>query len=594
MKTVSSAGTEVDQPSKMVAVEKAMEMAQRTRDIISKLGGAKQMSQHSKDSSLTDSAVQPSAGFSRPDTWSSETNTIAAKPSADSAAINKIRQNTSLVQYAFNLPIDSERNTFETSVQDRSHEAANYAPTGVTSSAKYEDNTSVYSQQNTWNMAPKVVQEPEKKDNTSGYSQQNAWNMAPKVVQEPEKTDSCDPTIANILKSIGFNFELSNMMQDKAGKESTSTVGQNSTAAASSHTNRVPSFYEERASRYRAEQMRQSETQKPDIEEPSPVDFKLKFKTSDAKADQKSSTLYEDFSDSDDDFTATAKIETSVENKSVPGTVPQNVPNTAAFGNEGVLPQMTASKTADDLDWELSTEVFIRKLQQPRPAQRTVTVVPQSEPPGRSLPVPAMQSKRADGDALENQSDNFKLDKSVVPLEELKTIRKTIIVSESPVKTDPSMSKLDSSNKTVRNSADSSNREKTPKFQQRSEVSSKPIEKAVIDSSQKKLRGSEADDRNRQRRIDALRKELENLKRQQNILMRRRKREKDAHKDPILMENSKLQEEICNQIEKLRAASLQAEDNSRNQASDRVYNAAIIAFHGFMFTAVHLYCCCIC
>jgi len=646
-------GTEADQPSKVVAVEKAMEMAQRTRDIISKLGGFKQMSQqHSEDSSsFADTSAQPSnAGFSYPETWSSETNTVAAKAPADSAAINKIRQNTSLVQYAFNLPVEPDHrtesasslpshdvsfswtgaehkygSTFETPVPDHSHEAGNYAAANVTAGVGYNDNTAVYSQQSARNVAPKVVQEP-----------------APKVAQEPAKTDSCDPTIANILKSIGFNFELSNMMQDKARKESTSSVGQNSSAESSSQANRVPSVYEERASKYRAEQMGQHETYKPPNEEPlqscgavdnsadksslnllqhsyndkpfaedmfkdSPsVDFKLKFKGSDANASKKSSTLYEDFSDSDDDFTAPAQMDADIENKSNVGLMSQHLPNLSAFGSQGIPQQVTTNKTADDLDWELSTEVFIRKLQQPRQEpqpQRTVTVVPKSEPTGRNVALPTMQSERLDGDALEVQGDNFKLAKSVVPLEELKTIRKTIIVSESPVRAESGAGKSDSTSKNVKNSLNSTNREKTPKSQ-RSEGVPKSTDKDFVDSGHKKKRGSDPEEKDtgskalkldakeKQKRIEALQNELENLRRQQNILMRRRKREKDAHKDPFLMENSKLQEEICTQINKLRTASMQAQENSRSQTSDQVYDAVSMTFHDFMVISacLNLYC----
>jgi len=607
---VGPQGIEVDHPSKVVAVEKAMEMAQRTREMISKLGGFKPASQQSESlSSFTGSSVQPSTGFSHSETQSTETNTATAKAAAaaaESSAINKIRQNTSLVKYAFNLPVETEQtnvsgsslpshdvksswtdtermysSTFEMPIPDHSHGTTNYAASNVVTSASYEDDT-------------------------AAYSQQSAWNVAPKVTSEPAKTDSCDPTIANILKSIGFNFELSNMMQDKARKESSS-------AESSSHANRVPSLYEEKANRYRAEQMRQYKQgneeplrshgavdssadkssprtlqhnydDKPFAEDmfkgSSPVDLKLKFKASEANASQKSGTLYEDFSDSDDDFTATTKMDANVENRSKPVPASQSMPSAAGFGNEGMNQPVTTNKTADDLDWELSTEEFIRKLQQPRPPQRTVTVVPKSETTGRTV---ALQGEHADDDMSETQGENFKLAKSFVPLEELKTIRKTIIVSENPVKADSGKGKSDSSSlaKNVKNS--SSNAEKTPR-------SPKSAEKASIDNGRKKRRGSETDEndtpnsgskvrkldtssvgsKERQKRIDALLRELENLKRQQNILMRRKKREKDAHKDPFLMQNNKLQEEICSQIDKLRRASLQAAENSESETSDQV------------------------
>ena len=599
-----------DQPSKVVAVEKAMEMAQRTREIISKLGGLKQVSQQSEGSvPFTDSSLQS-------ETKLSEKNASAATDASESSTLSKIRQNTSLVKYAFNLPVEAEHvnrnessvprpdviyswtdgehkygNAFEAPIPDQSHERTSYAVTRATASGSSEGDIAAYSQENT-------------------------WNVSPKVTQEPAKTESCDPTIANILKSIGFNFEMSSMMQDKARKETSSVSHTESSVQAS----RVPSLYKEKAERYHAEQMRQYSTvPKPDNEESlhlhgtidssankstphtlqhghddkpfaedmfkqSPVDFKLKFKASDSNADKKSGTLYEDFSDSDDDFSVTAKTDASIVNKPATGIAAQSVHSTSAFGHEGMPQQVTANKTADDLDWEFSTEAFIRKLQQPRSQQRTVTVVPKSEPAGRSAAMPAVQ-----GGHVESPNDNVKMTQSFVPLEELKTIKKTIIVSESSAKTESGAGKSESSSSTK--NKDSS--EKT--FKQRNEGSSKYMEKASTDSSHKKNRRSEPDDdddgdddtptnsskvakpdtnsggttsKERQKRIDSLLKELENLKRQQNILMRRKKREKDAHRDPFLMENSKLQEEICNQIDKLRKASQQTVVNSESQVCD--------------------------
>jgi len=622
-------GTEADQPSKMDAVQKAMEMAQRTREIVSKLGGMKQASQHSEgSSSFTDSSLQPSVAFSPPKSQSLEMNAPTTKSAAVTAdsAMKVLRQNTSLIKYAFNLSGETEHmkdsgsslprhdtnsswaddghkygTAFETPVQAQSPETKNYAVTAATADVNYENNT-------------------------TAYSQENAWNVAPAATQEPAKTDSCDPTIANILKSIGFNFDLSNTMQDKARKESESSVSQSNATESSSQANRVAS-YEERASRYRAEQMRQYGIHKPDNREDlhwhdavdssaeksslhmlqksyddkpfaedmirdSSVDLKLKYKASDRNVGQKSDTLYEDFSDSDDDFAATATMNV---NKSNPELSPQSIP----LNKPSVQQQVSANKTADDLDWEQSTEEFIRKLQQPREQQRTVTVVPKSESMGHHLPA---LSERLDSDTPPTQSDNFKLSKSFVPLEELRTIKKTIIVSESPVKSESSAGKSDtlSSGKSAKNSyTTSSGRDKTPKSQQRTDSSLRSAEKANIDSGHKKKRESDIfDDRDdmpttgskvakldtnsptankeKQRKIEALLRELENLKRQQNILMRRKKRDKDPHKDTFLMQNSKLQEEICNQIDKLRKASQQAADSSENQTSDQVYDAVCV------------------
>ena len=55
-----------------------------------------------------------------------------------------------------------------------------------------------------------------------------------------------------------------------------------------------------------------------------------------------------------------------------------------------------------------------------------------------------------------------------------------------------------------------------------------------------------------QQRLNILEQELTSLRKQQNELMRKRRRQKDGHKDPILMQNSILQDEITKQIAKLR------------------------------------------
>ncbi|XP_013406635.1 zinc finger protein 318 isoform X2 [Lingula anatina] len=63
----------------------------------------------------------------------------------------------------------------------------------------------------------------------------------------------------------------------------------------------------------------------------------------------------------------------------------------------------------------------------------------------------------------------------------------------------------------------------------------------------------------RQKRLKLLESELERLRKQQNELMRKKQRQRDGHKDPILVENTKLQEEIATQISHLRRS---VEENS--------------------------------
>jgi hypothetical protein len=56
----------------------------------------------------------------------------------------------------------------------------------------------------------------------------------------------------------------------------------------------------------------------------------------------------------------------------------------------------------------------------------------------------------------------------------------------------------------------------------------------------------------RKKKLLVLGNELEALRQQHNELLRKRRRQKDAHKDPLLVENSRLQDEISAQIQALR------------------------------------------
>lgn len=53
-------------------------------------------------------------------------------------------------------------------------------------------------------------------------------------------------------------------------------------------------------------------------------------------------------------------------------------------------------------------------------------------------------------------------------------------------------------------------------------------------------------------RLEILQNELTMLRKQQNELMRKKQREKDGHKDPLLTENAALQEEVSNQVKLLK------------------------------------------
>ncbi|XP_033873911.3 LOW QUALITY PROTEIN: zinc finger protein 318 [Acipenser ruthenus] len=63
----------------------------------------------------------------------------------------------------------------------------------------------------------------------------------------------------------------------------------------------------------------------------------------------------------------------------------------------------------------------------------------------------------------------------------------------------------------------------------------------------------------RLKRKDHLMKELERLRKQQGELLRKKRREKDGHKDPLLVEVSRLQEEVMQQISVIRKENEAAE-----------------------------------
>ncbi|XP_067682967.1 zinc finger protein 318-like [Haliotis asinina] len=79
------------------------------------------------------------------------------------------------------------------------------------------------------------------------------------------------------------------------------------------------------------------------------------------------------------------------------------------------------------------------------------------------------------------------------------------------------------------------------------------VKPSVLSTSEKQSLLKECEDR--KKKLQVLEKELGKLKKHQNEIMRRRQRQRDGHKDPLLVQNSKLQEEITMQIRHLRKAS---------------------------------------
>ena len=81
----------------------------------------------------------------------------------------------------------------------------------------------------------------------------------------------------------------------------------------------------------------------------------------------------------------------------------------------------------------------------------------------------------------------------------------------------------------------------------------------------------------RQKRLSALERELDRLRKQESDMMRKKKRQRDGHKDPLILENSKLQEEITKQMSLLRKA---AEMNERLQSNSPDVHSTVNAGKG--------------
>jgi hypothetical protein len=360
---------------------------------------------------------------------------------------------------------------------------------------------------------------------------------------------------------------------------------------------------------------------KEDIFRDTTPEMKLKFKVADVKADKKDGPMYEDFSDSDESFADTACGKPSMSDSFDLSVSASDLPTgneQPLTGGSGHLVGRTSA--AEEHDWVQSTEDFIRKLQQPRvqppvpvekePVRQVTIKSKKQQQSTRSVSTPRHENVVEPIQAastLDYPKDHIKLMETIMPLEELKNIKKTIVigsgVGSSKCNTADKSDVVDDTVRASRSSDRSDSRNDTGKHPSRiekadlrtelnkikdrnfanknreSERSSDTKEKGckssetgleAVDNSQCSPKRPASTSReslqagspptvdqrlvDRQKRIKALVKELEGLRLQQSALWRRKKREKDGHKDPILIENSKLQEEICNQIVKLKKA----------------------------------------
>jgi hypothetical protein len=298
------------------------------------------------------------------------------------------------------------------------------------------------------------------------------------------------------------------------------------------------------------------------------AEMKLRYKiVADSIANKRDAALYEDFSDSDESFAGTTHGHQMA---------PQGVSQLPSF-NEPHSSMMLArsAPTSDDIAWVNSTDAFLRKLQQPRaqqsaaaekPPGRLVTIGPKKDKNERIMT--ASDAKTTLHDDSEPESERPKeqiLFQTVVPLEELKTIRKTIFVSDKTHESTKSVVDKSSivNQKTSKADIEESKTELSKMMKldgckvtavKGNEVTKKIRKEAKLcgnGNMQENQCVSILDERanaERQRKIKLLFKELEGLRRQQSLLWRRKRQQKDGHNDPVLAELSKLQEDISNQI----------------------------------------------
>uniref|UniRef100_A0A8C4XCI7 Zinc finger protein 318 n=1 Tax=Erpetoichthys calabaricus TaxID=27687 RepID=A0A8C4XCI7_ERPCA len=104
------------------------------------------------------------------------------------------------------------------------------------------------------------------------------------------------------------------------------------------------------------------------------------------------------------------------------------------------------------------------------------------------------------------------------------------------------------------------------------EEKNKATEKQKVIEEREKLRKEKE---SRLKRKEYLMKELERLRKQQGELLRKKRREKDGHKDPLLTEVSRLQEEVMQQISVIRKEHEEAE--KKRAQLDKV--AQILGLH---------------
>lgn len=370
------------------------------------------------------------------------------------------------------------------------------------------------------------------------------------TMQEEVKQQKYDPTIENILKSIGFDFEMSKRMQEKAGSEV--------------KKEEVPQEYgiNQTASFLGGGLSTEDLTSNLFSKKKPALDILSSREGRDWRSDRGSTEGRPSFLDQ-----ILRRDQLNKTNAHIPLSEPSMPPSTAqefpsstyavpSFSQGYSAPAYTApyappaTSAVDPYSYhpEYSTA----------PSQYPQTVSAFSAPEKHREPVIRQLSpglpKAPEMSARENLT--------TIPLEE--NLPKSLKPEPSKKKnTRPNLREIPKSSETFRtmpseNPSFSSRTVLPPKSessQYQKQGGKRPVERESAQSlmqSRKQAEKLQRDKEERQKRILALEEELTKLRRQQNEIMRKKRRQKDGHKDPILLQNSKLQEEIAMQISKLR------------------------------------------
>ena len=114
----------------------------------------------------------------------------------------------------------------------------------------------------------------------------------------------------------------------------------------------------------------------------------------------------------------------------------------------------------------------------------------------------------------------------------------------------------------VKRAASEEPSKKQPKVDSKSEKPKKTPPQRQLSAREREHLRRECEER--KKKLEGLEREMERLRKQQNEMMRKRRRQRDGHKDPVLAQNSKLQDEIAEQIKILRRAAEESSDVLRS------------------------------